>query len=94
MVRCGEERLDGRLLDHLAAVHHHHSTRRLGHHAEVVRDEHDGGAVLALQRGEQVEDLRLDRDVERGGRLVGDDDGGAEDQRHGDHHALAHPPES
>ena len=37
-----------------------------------------------------VEDLRLDRDVERGGRLVRDQQAGPAGQRHRDHHALAH----
>jgi len=36
------------------------------------------------------EDLRLDRDVERGGRFVGDEQLRPAGQRHGDHHALAH----
>ena len=39
---------------------------------------------------EQLEDLRLDGDVERGGRLVGDDERRVHDERHRDHHALAH----
>ncbi len=39
---------------------------------------------------QQIEDLRLHRDVERGGRLVGDQDVGPAGQRHRDHHALAH----
>mgnify|MGYP003694400329 CR=1 FL=1 len=39
---------------------------------------------------QQVEDLRLDRDVERRGRLVGDQELGPAGERHGDHHALAH----
>ncbi len=38
---------------------------------------------------EQLQDLRLHRDVERGGRLVGDQQVGLVRQRHGDHHALA-----
>ena len=37
---------------------------------------------------EQGEDLRLDGDVERRGRLVGDEQLGLVGQRHGDHHAL------
>ena len=32
----------------------------------------DGRAELVLELAQQVEDLRLDRHVERGGRLVGD----------------------
>ena len=38
----------------------------------------------------QVEDLRLRRHVERGRRLVGDQQVGIVDERHRDHHALAH----
>jgi hypothetical protein len=37
----------------------------------------------------QLDDLRLHRDVERGGRLVGDEQIGLVGERHGDHHALA-----
>ena len=62
----------------------------LGDDAEVVRDEQDRHAELALQLREQLEDLRLDRDVERGGRLVGDQQLGLARQRHRDHHALPH----
>ncbi len=39
---------------------------------------------------DEPHDLRLDGDVERRGRLVGDQDVGFAQQRHGDHHALAH----
>ena len=38
---------------------------------------------------QQPQDLRLDGDVERGRRLVGDQQRRAAHQRHGDHHALA-----
>jgi hypothetical protein len=43
-----------------------------GDHAHGMRDQHQGHARVALQRHQQIEDLRLDGDVERGGRLVGD----------------------
>ena len=39
---------------------------------------------------DEVEDLRLDGDVERRGRLVGDQHLGIAGERHGDHGALAH----
>ena len=45
---------------------------------------------LRLQVEDQVEDLRLDGDVERGGRLVGDQHFRIAGERHGDHGALAH----
>ena len=39
---------------------------------------------------ELVEDLGLDGHIERGGRLVGDQDVGVQHQGHGDHHPLPH----
>ena len=65
-------------------------SRRLGDHAHVMGDEDEGHAGLALQPEEEVEDLRLDGDVERRGRLVGDQELRVAGDRHGDHHALAH----
>ena len=53
-------------------------------------DEDDRGAERPLQIEDQVEDLRLDRHVERGGRLVGDEDARIARKRHRDHRALAH----
>ena len=46
--------------------------------------------VGRADRGEQVEDLLLHGDVERGGRLVGDDQRGRAHQAHADHGPLAH----
>ena len=85
------EQLGGvRLLDLAAGIHHHDAVGVLGDHAHVVGDQHDGRAVGLLQLAHQVEDLRLDGDVERRGRLVGDQHLGIARQRHGDHDALAH----
>ena len=85
-----EQRLDRRLLDLAAGVHHDDALRRLGDHAEVVRDQHDRGAGRSFSSQHQVQDLRLDRDVERRGRLVGDQHLRVAGERHRDHHALAH----
>ncbi len=90
MARPREQRLHRRLLDLAARVHHDHALRGLGDHAEVVRDEHDRGAGALLQLQHQVEDLRLDGDVERRRRLVGDQDRRRAGHRDRDHHALPH----
>ena len=47
-------------------------------------------SMLGLQLLHQPQDLRLRRHVERGRRLVGDQDLRVVDERHRDHHALAH----
>ncbi len=72
------------------AVHHQHVVRDVGDDAEVVGDEDDRGAGLLLELLEQVHDLGLHGDVQRRRRLVGDQQRGVADQRHGDHRALAH----
>ena len=56
---------------------------------EVVGDEQQRHAEARLQILQQLQDLRLDRHVERRRRLVGDQDVGLVGERHRDHHALA-----
>ena len=86
----GEEAADVVGLDDAPAVHDDHALRHLGHDPHVVGDEDHGHAVLLLQGADQAEDLRLDGHVERGRRLVGDQDLRAAGERHGDHDPLAH----
>ena len=57
--------------------------------AHVVGDEDVGEPQLGLERLEQVEHLRLDRDIERRHRLVAHDQLRLEDQRPGDADPLA-----
>ena len=71
------------------------------HHGDLVGEAGDDGDVVGLTKiiamfrsspeaAQQGEDLRLDGDVERGRRLVGDQQVGLAGQRHGDGDALAH----
>jgi hypothetical protein len=85
-----EDLIHRALLDLLAAQHHHHVVGHFRHHAHVVGDEDHGRAQVALQFADGVQDLRLDGDVQRGGRLIGDQQARLARQRHRDHHALAH----
>ncbi len=66
------ERLVRADLDDLAEIHHRHAIAHVAHHRQVVGDEHDRQAEPPLQVAQQVQHLRLDRDVERRHRLVGD----------------------
>ena len=52
-------------------------------------DHDEAHAGLCLELHQQIEDLLLDRHVERGGRLVGDQQFRIAGDRHRDHHALA-----
>ena len=76
-------------LDDLAVGHHADAIGHVADDAEVVGDEQHGHVQLRLQILEQLQNLRLDGDVQRRGRLVGDQQLRLVGQRHGDHHALA-----
>ena len=71
-------------LDDLAEVHDRDPVGDVADDGEVVRDEQVGEAEVVLEAREQVDDLRLDRDVERGDRLVEHDHRRVERQRAGD----------
>jgi hypothetical protein len=79
-----------RLFEHATGMQHTQPVADLGDDAEIMGDEEEGCARLALQLADETEDLALDGDVERGGRLVGDDEARAAGEGHGDQHALAH----
>ena len=72
-----------------ARVHDGDAIRLLGDDAEIVRDEQQREAEARLQIAQQIEDLPLDRDVERGRRLVGDEQPGLAGEGRGDQRALA-----
>ena len=74
MARPREQRLGLADLDQPAEIHHPDAGRHEAHHREIVGDQEIGEAEPVLQITHQVEDLRLDRDVEGRGRLVADDE--------------------
>ena len=80
------------MLDDAPRVHDCDLVGALCDHPEVVADKEDSRAVLApREHDEQLQDLRLHGYVERGGRLVRDEELRTERQRHRDHHSLPHP---
>ena len=70
MLRIGEDRFARTRFDDLPLLHHGNTIADIADDGEVVADEEAGQAELALGVLEQVQDLGLDRDVERRGRLV------------------------
>jgi hypothetical protein len=77
------------LLHQHALLHHGHAVGKAAHQVQVVRDQQHGHTAAALQVGEQIENLAAQRDVERRGGLVGQQQRGLAGQGHGDHGALA-----
>ncbi len=89
-IRLPQQVAHGRLLGDATRVQHDRPLAQLPDHAQVVGDEQQRHAPVADQRPQQLQDLRLDRDVERGRRLVRDEQRRLAGERHRDHHALAH----
>ena len=65
MERTGVELFGGGDLHDAAQIHDRNTIRNIFDHAQVVRDEKVGEGKLALKVAEKIDDLRLDRDVER-----------------------------
>ena len=90
MARIAEDIFSRSAFDDPGGVHDVHAIRVARHDAEIVGDDHDGDAEPPRQILHQLQDLRLDGHVERGRRLVGDQQLGIAGKADGDHHALAH----
>ena len=89
MQRLREQRALVGVFDDAAEIHHRDAVADVLDHREIVGDEQIGEPELALQVHQQIEHLRLDRDVERGHRLVADDQLRLQRERAGDADALA-----
>ena len=78
-------------LDQLAQVHNADIIRNIPHHRQIVGNEQIGRALGLLIVAQQVHDLCLNRNIQRGDRLVTDDQFGVEHQRAGDTDTLPLP---
>src|SRR6266852_3211385 len=78
-------------LHHLPQVHDRYPVRQVPHHREVVGDEQVRQLELFLEILKQVDDLRLNRDVQRRNRLVTHDERRRNRQSTGDSDALPLP---
>ena len=92
MARRGEN-IGGRSpLHDPSTVENHHLIGEIGDHPEIMGDHQHSHAQFRLQVLYQLENLCLNGDVERRGRLIGDQQSRPADQRHGDHGALPQAP--
>jgi len=78
-------------LDDAALAHDDHLLGQLPHDREVVADQQVADAGRVPDVGEQVQHLRLDRHVERGDRLIQDQQLRLGGERPGDRHPLPLP---
>ena len=90
MPRAVEHRVGRALLGDARGIHDDDAVGIAGNHAEIVGNDDERDVELARQILHQLENLRLDGDVERGGGLVGDDQLGIAGKPDRDHHTLPH----
>ena len=72
-----------------ALFHHADPVCKMPYQIQVVRDEQHRHVFFALQLIQQLQNLYLDRHVQRSSRLVGNQQFRFAGQRHRDHRALA-----
>ena len=77
--------------DDLAQVHHHGAVDHLGHHGQVVLDQHHGHPLVVLDLAQHGAQLPRLVDVEPRRRLVGHEDHGVGHQGPGQLHQPARP---
>lgn len=77
-------------LNDFAGIHHRHTVTKLRNNAKVVRDQDDRRPESLAQVAQQLKDLCLDRHIECGGGLVGNQQLWLTGECHSDHHALRH----
>ncbi|MCY1383570.1 hypothetical protein D9M69_717110 [compost metagenome] len=88
MCRSLEHLVHRTALHHFAGIHHRHPVTERSHYPQVVGDKQNRQVLLPCQLAQQSDDLRLHGDVQRRGRLIGDQQFRPTGQRHGNHHSL------
>ena len=90
VARMSEQPIGRGAFDDAAGIHHDDVVRDFRDHRQIMADELDRHADAVLQIQHQIENLRLDGDIERGGGFIGDQQRRFTRQGHRDHGALAH----
>ena len=88
MQRVAEDVLRSAILHQIAQIHNAHRVGDVLHHGQIVADEQVRQVVLLLDLLEQVDDLGLNGHVQRGHRLIADDEFRIQRQRPGNADTL------
>ena len=72
MARVGDDIINRSLLNLAASVHYHHPLGQLADRTHIMGNQDNRGACFPLQNPQQIKDLCLYGDIQRGGRLISD----------------------
>ncbi len=78
------------LLDKYTVLHNSNFVGDIGNHTQVMTDKYNADITSFLQFLEQLEDLRLNSDIQCRGWFIGYDYSRLGHQRHGNNHSLTH----
>ena len=70
MVRPAKDGFRIRFFHHAPEIHDHHAIRQMFHHTKIMADEKIGQIKFFPEAHEQVQDLRLDRNIQRRHGLI------------------------
>jgi hypothetical protein len=79
-----------RFLNDLAGIHDSNPVCNVGHDSQIVRDQKNRHPKFPFQTSQEVDDLRLNGDVQSGRWFICNQEPGLAGQRHGDHDPLLH----
>ena len=83
-----KEPADIRRLYDFPSIHDIHQIADLRHNAQIVGNQENGGASLLLEAAHELQNLRLNGHIQRGSRLVGNNQIWLTDHGGADHHPL------
>ena len=86
-----ENILRGSVLHKVSQIHNANRIGNMLHHAQIVGNKQVSQLILLLQIFQKIDDLRLNAHVERGDRLVADDETGRNNERSCNTDSLALP---
>ena len=89
MPRVTEQRLTFPPFHNAAQIHDSDFTRHMLYHRKIVADEQVGQPQIAPQFRQQIEDLRLHRNIQSAGRFIADDNTRPQHKGARNRHALA-----
>ena len=81
----------GSAFNNAPVVHDDYRLCHIGDDTQIMRDQQQCHFEFRLQVTDQIQYLRLDRHIESGCWLIGDQQGRTADQRHRNHGSLTQP---
>ena len=91
MARRAQHILSRAFFHNAAEIHHRNPVRDMAHNAKIMADQHKGQAQIAYQIAQQIDHLRLHRNIQGADGFIPDDQARIARERARNRDALALP---